>query len=55
MSGTIRFPRADAEAVANDLIAILGPVCNRIVIAGSIRRQRSTVAATAVNKYQQTC
>jgi DNA polymerase/3'-5' exonuclease PolX len=42
-----RYPLAAAEAVANELVAALqygcGPACERIEIAGSIRRRKPTV------------
>jgi len=48
MSDKQRYPLADARAVAAELIAALqyapcGPCCERIEIAGSIRRQKPTV------------
>jgi DNA polymerase/3'-5' exonuclease PolX len=39
----IRFPLADAEIVARDLLVALAPACERIEIAGSIRRRRPDV------------
>jgi DNA polymerase/3'-5' exonuclease PolX len=39
----IRFPLADARAVAADLCRQLEPHCERIEVAGSIRRQKPTV------------
>lgn len=38
-----RWPLADAEAVGRDLVEILDPSCERIEIAGSIRRRRPDV------------
>src|SRR5690242_13249258 len=40
---TTRLPRAEATALAWELLGLLGPVCERIEIAGSIRRQRPTI------------
>jgi DNA polymerase/3'-5' exonuclease PolX len=39
MSGKKRYPRAEALAVAEELVARLDPVCQRIQIAGSLRRE----------------
>jgi DNA polymerase (family X) len=39
----IRFPAADARRVADSIIAVLCPLCDRIQIAGSLRRGRPTV------------
>jgi len=33
-----RFPRSEAVAVARELVAVLEPVCSRLVVAGSLRR-----------------
>jgi len=38
-----RYPLAAAEAVAASLLAALAPHCERIVVAGSIRRRKPTV------------
>lgn len=38
-----RFPRAIAQAVAEELIAALAPACERIQYAGSLRREKPTV------------
>ncbi len=38
-----RWPRADALAVAKRLSAALAPYCERIEIAGSLRREKPTV------------
>ena len=35
-----RWPLATAEAVAQELMELLAPTCERIAVAGSIRRQR---------------
>ena len=43
MGGTLRFPLADAEALANEVLALLEPACERIVVAGSIRRRKETI------------
>ena len=37
------WPRAEALAVAEDLIILLQPVCERIEIAGSVRRKKALV------------
>lgn len=39
-----RVPIAHAEAIANELVDILAPTCERIQIVGSIRRRRDMVA-----------
>ncbi len=38
-----RWPLRDAEQVADDLVRLLAPRCERIQIAGSIRRKRPQV------------
>lgn len=38
-----RWPREEALAVAEELVAKLQPFCNRIMICGSIRRKKATV------------
>lgn len=38
-----RYPLADAEAVAFQILFFLSPCCERICIAGSIRRRKATV------------
>jgi len=43
MSDKQRYPLADARAVADGLCRVLAPHCERIEVAGSIRRQKSTV------------
>lgn len=43
MSDKKKYPRADALKVAEELIAALAPACERIAIAGSLRRRRLTV------------
>jgi len=43
MSDGIRIPYDEAKKVADDLVAKLSPVCQRIEIAGSLRRKKPTV------------
>lgn len=43
MSTGVRVPLAEAQAIATDLVAILGLGCERIEVAGSIRRCRPDV------------
>ena len=43
MSGDRRWPLADALRVADDLKALLAPACERIEIAGSVRRRKPDV------------
>ncbi len=38
-----RFPLAQAEGVARELAELLTPACERIQIAGSLRRRKATV------------
>jgi DNA polymerase (family X) len=38
-----RFPREAALVVAGELVHLLGPVCERIAIAGSLRRGKADV------------
>lgn len=40
MSEKVRVPLAQAEALAAELVELLSPVCERLEIAGSIRRRR---------------
>lgn len=43
MSDRIKHPRAKALAVAEELQAMLSPACERIAIAGSLRRGKQEV------------
>lgn len=43
MSDKPRFPADEAKSVAAELMRWLDPACERVVIAGSIRRQQPTV------------
>jgi DNA polymerase/3'-5' exonuclease PolX len=43
MSGKIKFPLAQAKYVAETYRGALAPLCHRIEIAGSIRREKSQV------------
>jgi DNA polymerase/3'-5' exonuclease PolX len=43
VSAGVRLPLAEARAVADELVALLAPACERIEIAGSIRRGRPDV------------
>lgn len=43
MSEKKKWPRAEAEAVARELVQALEPSCEQIVIAGSIRRRKELV------------
>ena len=38
-----RYPLAEAEKVAGEIVELLRPSCERIEIAGSIRRQKTSV------------
>lgn len=40
---TTRLARSEATALAWELVALLSPVCERIEIAGSLRRQRESI------------
>lgn len=44
MMGKNKYPLAEAFAVASQLVKILGPGCERIEVAGSIRRRKSEVS-----------
>jgi len=44
MKDKLRYPQAEALAIANELMALIGPEVNRIAIAGSLRRGKKTVA-----------
>lgn len=39
----IRYPLDQAQAVAAEILGWLGPDCERVAVAGSIRRQKPTV------------
>jgi DNA polymerase/3'-5' exonuclease PolX len=43
VSGTTRIPLGDAKALADELSALLAPYCERLEVAGSIRRRREDV------------
>lgn len=40
---TTRLPRAEAVTLAWELVALLGPFCERLEVCGSIRRGRETI------------
>lgn len=40
----VPIPRADAEKAAAEIMEILGPVCKKWIIAGSIRRKKPMVS-----------
>jgi hypothetical protein len=51
-----RVPLSQAEALACELAELLGPACERLEIAGSIRRQRPTIGdleLVLIPKYEQ--
>ena len=39
-----RIPLLEAQAMADELVALLEPACERLVVAGSIRRRKADVA-----------
>ncbi len=39
----VRYPLAAAEAIAQELVMLLSPACERIVVAGSVRRRKPEV------------
>jgi len=43
MTGKTRHPRAAALAVVRELLPVLTPCCERIIVAGSLRRGRAEV------------
>lgn len=43
VSGKRRWPRADALEVARELCNRLKPLCERLVVAGSLRRKKADV------------
>lgn len=43
MSAGVRLPLADARDLADEVVELLKSACERIVIAGSIRRQKADV------------
>lgn len=43
MSDGIRIPLASAQRVAEEISGLLSPACEALIIAGSIRRERSTI------------
>lgn len=43
MSDGNRIPIAEAEALADEIVQVLKPVCQRVEIAGSIRRRKETI------------
>lgn len=42
-TAAVRVPLADADRVAAELLVVLGPACERIEVAGSVRRRRPDV------------
>lgn len=54
MGGTDRLPLAQAERLALELVAYLGPVTDRVLVAGSIRRRKpdcGDIEVLAIPKY----
>lgn len=43
MSDRQKYPRAAALAVARELCAVLKPACERLIVAGSLRRRKDLV------------
>jgi DNA polymerase (family 10) len=43
MSDKKKWPREEAMKVAEQLCRILKPICDRLIVAGSLRRQKETV------------
>lgn len=43
MSEGTRIPWAEARALADELLVLLGPYCERLEVVGSIRRKRPTI------------
>lgn len=43
MGGDVKYPLAVAAAVADELVKLIEPVCERIIVAGSIRRKKPQV------------
>jgi hypothetical protein len=43
MNGKQRIPLARARIIAGEVLDLLSPVCERIEIAGSVRREKATV------------
>lgn len=43
MGGGVKYPRSLACAVARELVAALEPACERLILAGSLRRRRPEV------------
>jgi DNA polymerase/3'-5' exonuclease PolX len=43
MSDKPRWPHADGLTIAGEIYAALEPVCERIIVAGSLRRRKPTV------------
>ncbi|HEX6786978.1 MAG TPA: hypothetical protein VF076_07255 [Acidimicrobiales bacterium] len=51
-----RFALAEAEAIAASIVEVLAPVCEQIIVAGSIRRRSVTIGdveIVAVPSYRQ--
>jgi DNA polymerase/3'-5' exonuclease PolX len=43
MSSKQRIPLARARIIAGEIVDLLTPVCERIEVAGSVRREKATV------------
>ena len=54
MSDKPRFPADEAKAVAAEIMRWLDPACDRLVIAGSIRRQQPTVSDVEILYHSKT-
>lgn len=58
MSRGMALPIEDAQRLADDLVCRLGPACEQILIAGSIRRRQALVGdveLVALPRYHVTC
>jgi DNA polymerase/3'-5' exonuclease PolX len=55
MTEKTRYPLSAALAVAAEIVRALEPACSRIVIAGSIRRQKPTVGDIEIVYVSKTC
>lgn len=43
MNPKVKFPRADAVAVAREIVGPMIPLCERLIVAGSLRRMKAEV------------
>jgi DNA polymerase/3'-5' exonuclease PolX len=55
MSDKPKFPRADALDVTRIILGFIGPFCDRLIVAGSLRRRKPQVGDIEILYIPKTC